>query len=116
VPAVTQTFTSPFRPDVELKGPVCQGSLLAVEQQGVWRLLFSGPCDAKARRDLRVRRSRDGGDTWEVLVAIHAGAAAYSDLVQVTADDFACLFEADDYARIVWHPFSVALDQPDTRR
>ncbi len=110
-----ETFAAPFAPQADLVGPVCQGSLLSAgPRQGEWWLLFSGPIDRKARADLRVRTSRDGGITWagSVEVALYQGPAAYSDLVALADGAFGCLFEADEYARIAWATFTVAFDRP----
>jgi sialidase-1 len=107
------TFAAPFAPTVTLQGPVCQGSLWSMGvRDGAWHLLFSAPREPTARRDLRVSVSADGGVGWSTTIQLYAGAAAYSDLVALDASRFGCLFEADDYARIVFQPFEVARERP----
>ncbi|MCG8651752.1 MAG: glycoside hydrolase [Pirellulales bacterium] len=95
--------------------PVVQGALLraAAKSHGdrLNLILFSGPDEdgpsGKGRSDLRLRYSTDETKTWVDGPLIHAGPAAYSDMVRLKPDLFGILFEAGDpgqrrYDRIVF--------------
>merc|ERR1719473_2478081 len=69
--------------DAALKGPVCQGSLAAVGEGEHKVVLFSNPASTTARERLTVKRSNDGGYTWEASLLIQPGkSAGYSSLVK----------------------------------
>lgn len=99
------TWTAPVDapPLVE---PVCQGSILRHES-GL--LLFSNPA-ATTRVNLLVRASSDDAKTWREIAPLHAGPAAYSCLVSLSATDAGCLYERGDkrpYEKITFARFSV---------
>jgi len=103
------SFSTPFRADLGLPGPVCQGALLHGGELGEEELiLYSGPSDPGGRRRMAIRGSRDQGRSWEELLVVYPGEAAYSDLVRLEDGSFGCLFEADGYQRIVFAPFAAA--------
>jgi sialidase-1 len=73
----------------ELAGPVCQCDIIAVGDE-----LFATTHRRGARRiGLRVRRSRDGGETWPDAATIVRGASAYSDLTAMPDGRIGALFE-----------------------
>jgi len=74
--------------DAALVEPVCQGSLLRFGRL----LLFANPASTK-RENLTVRASRDGGRTWFWSAVIHAGPAAYSNLVALNRRTAGILYE-----------------------
>jgi len=80
--------------DTTLIEPVCQGSLLryGYASQKNW-LLFSNPANTKSRMAMTVRLSRDRGKTWPLSQLVHAGPAAYSNLVILPSGQIACYFE-----------------------
>lgn len=84
---------SPAMDDAMLIEPVCQASVLAIE--GDWGkdpLLFSNPASTNRDR-MTIRMSVDGGATWPHAKLIHAGPAAYSDLVQLDENTVGLLYE-----------------------
>jgi sialidase-1 len=93
-----ETFDAPFAAEPKISSPVVQNSLLrfAARDQGAQEdvLIYSGPGDPKTRRDLTVRVSRDEAKTWEQATVIHAGPAAYCDLVKLNDREFGVLYEA----------------------
>lgn len=100
-----ESFVRPFEEDPSLRGPVCQGAVLALDGD---RLLFAGPSDPGARRRLQIRASTWGDEGWSAGEVLYPEASAYSDLVALDEGEAGCLFEADDYARIVFATFDVA--------
>jgi sialidase-1 len=91
--------------DGALIEPVCQGSLLRF---GKGLLLFSNPASAK-RVNMTVRASRDDGKTWFASKSLHAGPAAYSNLVEIDRQTAGILYErgeASSYDRISFERFS----------
>jgi sialidase-1 len=92
---------SEVRDDPMLVEPVCQASITRTVRDGKMILLFSNPADPKARRNLTLRTSEDDGKTWPQSMVLYPGSAAYSCLAALDDGTVACLFEADDHARIV---------------
>lgn len=102
---------SAVRHDPALVEPICQASLLQPTLDRPNRLFFSNPAHAEPgqRRDMTVRMSEDGGQTWPISRVLWPGPAAYSCLATFPGGDIACLFEAGDkspYERIVLARFS----------
>ncbi|SEG89303.1 sialidase-1 [Actinacidiphila yanglinensis] len=92
----------PYAPQVQLAGPVVEGSLL---QPDGGPLLFAGPADPSARADMAVRASTDGGRTWTAVDTLTQLPAGYSDLVQTGPDEVGLLYEtgtATAYDRIAF--------------
>jgi sialidase-1 len=85
--------------DEALIEPICQASLRGHSwtDDGAGRVLvFSNPASRTKRERLTVRASLDAGQTWPRQRVVHAGPAAYSDLVVFTNGDLGCLFEAGE--------------------
>ncbi|MCL6268068.1 sialidase family protein [Flagellimonas myxillae] len=78
----------------ELPEPVCQGALLDIERGEEHILLFSNPSDSISRVNMTVSLSRDGGRSWNERIPIFEGAAAYSDLAQLSNNEILVVFEA----------------------
>jgi sialidase-1 len=57
-------------------------------------LVYCGPGHSTERRDLTMLASFDEGKTWERKTIVHAGPAAYSDLVKLDDEHVGVLFEA----------------------
>ncbi|MEV0317914.1 sialidase family protein [Streptomyces sp. NPDC050658] len=91
-----QTLVRPFRPQAGLVGPVVECSVLQLRTPDV--LLFSGPADPGFRALMTVRRSRDGGTTWQDAYTVDGLPAAYSDLVRVDDDTVGLLYETGDFS------------------
>ena len=82
-----------------LPEPVCQASLIRVDVQGLDRpvLLFSNPAvPDKPRRNMTIKASFDGGNTWpeEHHLLIDAGeSAGYSSLTMIDKNTVGILYE-----------------------
>lgn len=88
-----ETLQKPYRPQATLTGPVVQGSVLQVGR----RLLYSGPSDPASRAAMALRRSDDGGVTWQTERTLSGLPAAYSDLVQLGPSTVGLLYETGDF-------------------
>ncbi len=83
--------------DPNLIEPICQAALLDIDfNKHQTALAFLNPADSSDRRNLELKISRDQGKTWDLLSTVHAGPAAYSDLVQVSGKEICCLYEAGE--------------------
>lgn len=91
------TFSSPVA-DPALVDPACNGGLCRWGEVLVCTLLD----DERARRRLVLRYSRDDGATWSDAVVLDAGAAAYSVIAELADGSLGVLYEAGDYAEIVF--------------
>jgi sialidase-1 len=87
--------------------PVCQASLLRDDEASL--LLFSNPA-ASTRVNLTIRASADDGDTWNEMLVLHPGPAAYSCLVALGPAEAGCLYECGDakpYEKISFARFAL---------
>lgn len=84
---------SALTPDTNLIEPVCQASLIRLDDRKKTVLAFSNPANAKKRAEMTVRISYDKGKTWPKRRIIWFGPAAYSNLVLTAEGNIACLFE-----------------------
>jgi len=88
----------------DLPCPSCMASILRHsfdDADGRGRLLFSGPRGTR-RAEGTISLSTDDGATWPVRKTLWPGPFAYSVLTRLPDGTIGCLFEADDYARIVF--------------
>jgi sialidase-1 len=90
--------------DRTLIEPICQGSIRRYR----WPLgeipgaiLFSNPASTERRERLTIRASLDDGATWKHERLLYEGSAAYSCLAVLPEGEIGCLYERDDYGRIV---------------
>ena len=101
---------SPVKYDPCLPEPSCQGGIVRftrTDQVSKNRILLATPANPAARTCLTIRLSYDECRTWPVSKVLFPGSAAYSDLA-VTADgQILCLFEAEDYEKIVLGRFNI---------
>jgi len=93
----------------ELNDPGCMGSILRYrfaqgDSPGV--LLYSGS-DSSKRANGTIYASFDDGKTWPAKRVLVPGAFAYSVLTVLPDGTAGCLYEADDYKRIVFARFSL---------
>lgn len=95
-----ETFNSPYEPEERMVAPICQASLLGVDTEAGRVIIFSGPSQWSKREKLQLRYSTDAGQTWLDGPVLHAGSAAYSDVVEIKPGIIGCLYEADGYMRI----------------
>jgi len=102
------SWTDPALDDALIE-PVCQASLIGSGKGRRRVLLFSNPADAR-RVNMTVRLSRDEGKTWSVSKTIHAGPAAYSNLIELKGNTVGLLYERGDtdrYERITFARFPI---------
>jgi sialidase-1 len=99
--------------DETLIEPACQATAIRLSDARVHdrnRVLFCNPASA-TRDTLTVRLSDDECRTWRAGRVLHAGRAAYSDLVVTPDGDILCLYErgADStYDRLTLARFDLA--------
>ncbi|HVJ46140.1 MAG TPA: sialidase family protein [Luteolibacter sp.] len=94
-----QTVTGDFTAIGTIDAPACQGSSLRGRNG---RIFFTSP-RGKKRENLTLWISSDEGKTWIAGETIHAGPAAYADIVEVHQDIVGVLFEngvKESYERI----------------
>lgn len=92
-----QTLVKPFRPNNTLVTPICEGSVLQTGRRDL--LLFSGPYDwTNKRAAMTIWASRDAGVTFQAALTLTGLPAAYSDLVQIDADNVGILYETGDFS------------------
>jgi sialidase-1 len=95
---------SPLVDVPELVDPKCMGSIIRYSDPldgKRSRLLFSNAADEKHRRRGTLRLSYDEGQTWEVSRVLEPGDFAYSCLTVLPGGSIGCLYEGDDYKRII---------------
>jgi len=107
--------------DPRLPEPSCQGSVVRftdTRQFEKSRVLLSSPANPRARTRMTVRVSYDECRGWPVSKGLHSGSAAYSDLAVTNRHDVLCLYEADNYSKIVLARFNIEwlTDGEDTLR
>lgn len=90
------------RPDTVLTDPGCNAELLRTGKNGRAgrTYLLSHVSDPEFRRNLQLRISRDGMQTWNGSLTLCPGDAAYSSLALNGQGDAVVLFECEGYRRI----------------
>ncbi len=90
-----------------LRDPSCNASVLrySFDDGGSGSVLYSGP-DAMIRSNGTIHLSRDDGATWPVKRVLWPGSFAYSVLTRLPDGTIGCLFETDNYGRIVFARFT----------
>ena len=81
------------RTDYTLLDPQCQGSLLDTWRAGQHLLLFSNVASG-SRDHMTIKLSTNEGAAWSKAYAVYTGPAAYSDIVMITENKVAILYEA----------------------
>ena len=108
------TYDAPFVAEPNITTPVVQNSAIrfAATDQGDARniLVYSGPGDPTSRRDLTILVSFDEGTYWGMKTVLHAGPAAYSDMVKINSEQIGVLYEAGQslYGKIEFASFGLA--------
>ncbi len=90
-----------------LRDPSCNASILRYsfdDGSGRGRILYSGP-DSLSRSNGTVHASLDDGATWPLKRVLWPGSFAYSVLTRLPDRTVGCLFETDNYGRIVFARF-----------
>lgn len=97
---------SPLQQDTSLPEPVCQASMIRLWNSKKKPVLaFSNPASQKKRENMTIRWSNDLGKTWSKSKLVHAGPAAYSNLVELSSGKLGLLFEGGvktAYEGIAW--------------
>ncbi len=100
------------RPANDLPDPGCNASMLLIEnipgsnRGGI--LLFSNVSDTAIRRNLEVKISDDGGESWKQGKAIWPGSAAYSSLCRMENGEIGVLFERNNYSEVAFARFPLS--------
>jgi sialidase-1 len=110
---------SPVQDLPDLRDPSCNAGLLRYsfdDGSGKGRLLFSGP-DSTKRDNGTIFLSLDDGATWPTKGVLWPGSFAYSALVRLPDGQVGCLFETDNYGRVVFARFPIAwlTEKPEAR-
>jgi sialidase-1 len=93
----------------DLRDPSCMAGMLRYsfdDAEGKGRLIHTGPDSAK-RDHGTVYLSVDDGATWPVKRELWPGGFAYSVPARLANGEVGCLFEADNYQRIVFARFPI---------
>jgi sialidase-1 len=89
----------------DLIDPECQGSVVAAGSA----LYQSNAANRKRRSHMTVKKSVDGGETWDEGLLIHTGSSGYSQLVALRdTGDLGLLFEAD--GALMWTRVPTGVD------
>jgi sialidase-1 len=97
--------------DVNLPDPVCEGSILTVEEKnGRSILAFCNPASIRNRDYLTLRISYDEGRTWPVAIPVDRSSdprnsvdyTGYSDIVTISPGKIGVSYERDNYSEIVF--------------
>jgi sialidase-1 len=96
--------------EAALPDPVCQGSILNIEEKGGKTILaHSNASDPNERNNLSIKFSWDEGKSWAKTIVIDQiknprGKAwtAYSDLVKLDENTIGILYERNNYRQIVF--------------
>ncbi len=100
---------SPVEDVPALRDPSCNASILRysfADGAGPGRILYSGP-DSLSRSNGTVHVSLDDGATWPQKRVLWPGSFTYSVLTRLPDGTVGCLFETDNYGRIVFARFSL---------
>lgn len=93
----------------ELRDPSCNASVFRYsfdDVKGKGRIIFSGP-DSTKRDNGTVWLSHDDGATWPVKRVLWPQSFAYSSLTKLGDGLVGCLFETDNYGRILFARFEI---------
>lgn len=93
------TWSQPWYTVVD---PTCMASLIQTE---MGPLLFSNPNDAQRRVNLTVRKSTDGGKTWDTGRVLDPGGAMYSCMTVLRDGRIGLLYESVDSEGLVFLRF-----------
>jgi sialidase-1 len=77
----------------ELTDPVCQGSLTSSPIENGYAVFFSNAA-SKVRNNMTIKMSVNDGTNWTKKKVVFNGPSAYSDLVMLSNDKTAILYEA----------------------
>lgn len=78
--------------DPVLIDPKCQGSIVSVNDNGTTTVLFVNAASS-TRENMTIKLSEDEGGSWSKKAAVYEGPSAYSDVVMLSNDTVAIVFE-----------------------
>ena len=84
---------SALMPTPELVDPVCQGSLTSSVVGNGYAVFFSNAAST-TRKNMTIKMSMDDGANWTKKKVIFSGPSGYSDLLMLSNDSIAILYEA----------------------
>ena len=94
---------SPVQDAPDLIDPRCMGSILRLRNGN---LLYSGPRSTN-RENGTIYLSTDDGQTWPIHKTLESKFFAYSNLVELPNGTIGCLYEANEYKRIIFARFDL---------
>ncbi len=86
------TTWSAIATDYTLIDPVCQGSSVSADISGT-HTVFCANAASTTRTNMTIRMSRDDGNTWVKSYQVYSGPSAYSDIVMISDEMIAILYE-----------------------
>ena len=98
------------RPEINLIDPGCNASLVKYDYGNYINsnlLLLSNINNQSTRKEIVIRHSLNGGETWSEPRIIYAGSAAYSSMTVLNNGEIGLLFERDNYSKNVFTKFSL---------
>lgn len=101
---------SPVENVKELRDPSCNGSVFRYsfdDAKGKGRIFFSGP-DSTKRENGTIYLSFDDGVTWPMKRVLWPQSFAYSSLARLSDGSVGCLFETDNYGRVLFARIDLA--------
>jgi sialidase-1 len=100
---------SPVAFDSRLPEPSCQGSMVRfpASPRAPAGILLCCPANPASRDHLTLRVSYDDCRNWPASKLLYSGPAAYSDLAVAADGTVLCLFEADEYRRLLLARFRI---------
>jgi sialidase-1 len=101
---------APIEEDHALIEPVCEASLVQMDDGKATTILFANPASRK-RENLTLRASYDNAKTWKHSKIVYAGPAAYSDLGILPDQTIVCAYERG--AKSAYESIVVALLKSD---
>ena len=98
------------KPESKLIDPGCNASLVKYDYGNYINsdlLLLSNINNQSKRKEIVIRHSLNGGETWSEPRIIYAGSAAYSSMTVLNNGEIGLLFERDNYSKNVFTKFSL---------
>lgn len=94
---------SPLQDTLDLTEPECQGSMIAVQENGSFTgVLYCGPESKTQRSNGTLKFSNDYAANWQHAATVYEGSFGYSSICQLAESDIGVLFERDNYHSIAF--------------
>jgi sialidase-1 len=90
------------KPWYTVTDPTCMASMIRTSKGA---LLFSNPNDVRNRVNLTLRKSADGGSTWDTGRVLDPGGAMYSCMTELKDGRIGMLYESVDAEGLVFLRF-----------